>query len=65
VPPPSEASRRFWHWAKNNPKEAKREHGIKPSVAKEFTDSDPGGKLPERVSNKSRDERKASRYGKK
>ena len=33
---------------KNNPAEAARK-GIKRSVVKEFTDSDPGGKLPERV----------------
>lgn len=32
-------------WAKAHPKES----GIKKSVAEEFTKSDPGGKLPERV----------------
>jgi hypothetical protein len=45
MPPPSEASRRFWWWARSHPKEA----GVKPAVANEFTDSDPGGKLPARV----------------
>lgn len=48
MPAPSEAARRFWFAMKNNPSEAKRK-GIKPSVVKEFTDSDPGGKLPARV----------------
>jgi hypothetical protein len=45
MPPPSQAARRFWWWAKAHPKAA----GVKPSVAKEFTESDKGGKLPERV----------------
>jgi len=49
MPIPSQAARRFWWWAKNNPKAAAKEKGIKPSVAKEFTASDKGGKLPERV----------------
>lgn len=45
MPPVSEASRRFWWWARKNPKAA----GVKPSIAKEFTNADPGGKLPARV----------------
>jgi hypothetical protein len=45
MPPPSQASRRFWWWARAHPKAA----GVKPSVAKEFTDADKPGKLPARV----------------
>jgi hypothetical protein len=48
MPPPSEASRKFWWAMKGNPSEAKRK-GISEKVVKEFTDSDPGGKLPARV----------------
>lgn len=48
MPPPSEASRRFWWAMKGNPAEAKAK-GIKPSVVNEFTSSDPGGKLPGRM----------------
>jgi hypothetical protein len=45
VPAVSEAQRRLMFWAKAHPKAS----GIKPSVSKEFTDADPGGKLPARV----------------
>jgi hypothetical protein len=45
VPAVSEAQRRLMWWARSNPKAS----GIKPSISKEFTDSDPGGKLPARV----------------
>lgn len=48
MPAPSQAARRFWFAMRANPAAAKAK-GIKPSVVKEFTDSDPGGKLPERV----------------
>jgi hypothetical protein len=61
MPLKSQAQRGLFRWAEAHPKEAAA-RGIKPSVAKEFNDSDTGGKLPERVS-KSRDERKAARYG--
>jgi hypothetical protein len=49
MPPVSQAARRFWWWARNNPQAAEHEHGIKPAMAKEFTNADPGGKLPARV----------------
>ena len=48
MPAVSQAQRRLMFWAKNNPKEAAK-RGIKASVAKEFTDADQGGKLPEHV----------------
>jgi len=35
-------------WAKKNPKAAAK-RGIKAAVAKEFTESDPGGSLPAKV----------------
>lgn len=47
MPMESEAQRRLMWWAKNNPEEAKK-RGIKPSVAKDFTEADQGGKLPAR-----------------
>lgn len=59
MPVVSQAQRRFFRWAEAHPKES----GVKASVAKEFNDSDPGGKLPERTS-KTREERMQSRYGK-
>jgi hypothetical protein len=49
MPAISQAQRRLMFWAKANPKAAAK-RGIKPSVAKEFTQADKGGKLPERVS---------------
>jgi len=47
VPPKSEAQRRLMWAARDNPKLAKRK-GISSKVAREFTDADKGGKLPER-----------------
>jgi hypothetical protein len=49
MPPVSEKQRRLMWWARNNPKEAAK-RGLKPSVAKEFTEADPGGALPEKKS---------------
>jgi hypothetical protein len=46
MPPVSQSQRRLFWWARNNPKAA-ADKGIKPAVAKEFTDADKGGKLPE------------------
>lgn len=57
MPPVSEAQRR---WAFAN----KDKGGKEGAAAREFAESDPGGKLPERKS-KTREERKAGRYGKK
>lgn len=48
MPPRSEAQRRLFRWAAANPKQAAKE-GISPSVAKEFNNTDPGGKLPSRI----------------
>jgi len=48
MPPVSQAQRRFFHWAEANPSEASKK-GVTPEVAKDFTSSDPGGKLPERA----------------
>jgi hypothetical protein len=59
MPPVSEKQRKLFRWAEDHPKEAAA-RGIKPSVAKEFNASDPGGKLPAR---KSDEERKTNRYG--
>jgi hypothetical protein len=59
MPPVSESQRKLFWWAKNNPKEAAK-RGIKHSVAEEFTQADPGGKLPAHVSN---DEKAKRRYG--
>lgn len=47
MPPKSEAQRRLMWAARNNPKLAK-DKGISWKVAREFTDADKGGKLPER-----------------
>lgn len=55
MPPVSEKQRRFMQAAAHNKFFAKKA-GIKPSVAKEFADSDPGGKLPMRAK-KSRSEK--------
>lgn len=55
MPPVSEKQRRFMQAAAHNKSFAKKA-GIKPSVAKEFTDSDPGGKLPAKAT-KSRSEK--------
>jgi hypothetical protein len=49
MPPVSEKQRRLFRWAASDPKAA-AERGIKPSVAKDFNESDPGGKLPKRKS---------------
>lgn len=43
-PPVSEKQRRFMRYAEEHPKAA----GVSNSVAKEFNEADPGGKLPER-----------------
>lgn len=59
MPVVSQAQRRFFRWAEKHPQES----GVKRSVSKEFNDSDPGGKLPERKT-KSNAERIAGRYGK-
>lgn len=48
MPPVSEKQRKLFWWARNNPGAA-AQRGIKPGVAKEFTEADPGGKLPTRV----------------
>lgn len=63
MPPRSEAQRRLFRWAAANPKAAAK-RGIKPGVAKEYNDADPGGELPERKS-KTPEERSNGRYGKK
>jgi len=47
MPPVSEKQRKLFRWAAAHPKEA-RSRSIKPGVAKEFNEADPGGKLPER-----------------
>ena len=47
MPPVSQAQRRAMWAARNDPAVAKR-MGIPEGVAKEFTEADPGGKLPER-----------------
>lgn len=46
-------------WAAANPKAAKA-RGINPSVAREFNNADPGGKLPETANSGSKAQR---RYG--
>lgn len=53
MPATSQAMRRLFFWQKEHPDTAPRgaKHPIKPSVVKEFTDSDPGGKLPAHVKN--------------
>jgi hypothetical protein len=61
MPPQSSAQRRLFRWAEANPKAAAK-RGIKPGVAKEFNDSDTGGKLPEHKP-KSRADRAKARYG--
>lgn len=65
MPPVSEKQRRFMQAAAHDPAFAKKA-GIKRSVAKEFADADPGGKLPTKVKDgkpvKSRSEKW---YGKK
>lgn len=48
MPPVTEPQRKLFRWAAANPKAAAK-RGIKPGVAKEFNEADPGGKLPERV----------------
>ena len=60
MPPVSEKQRKLFRWAAANPKAAS-DRGIKQSVAEEFNEADPGGKLPVRVSN---EERAKRRYGK-
>lgn len=52
MPAVSQAQRRLMFWAKANPKAAS-ERGIKPAVAREFTQADVGGKLPEHATQKS------------
>ena len=47
MPPVSQAQRRLMWAARNDPEVAKRT-GVSQSVAKEFTDADEGGKLPEK-----------------
>lgn len=53
MPPVSEKQRKLFRWAAANPKAAAK-RGIKPGVAREFNDADPGGKLPKRVRVKAR-----------
>jgi hypothetical protein len=48
MPAVSQSQRKLMFWAKSNPKAAAK-RGIKAAVAKEFTESDPGGKLPAHV----------------
>jgi hypothetical protein len=48
MPPVSQEQRKLFRWAAANPKAAAK-RGIKASVAKEFNDADPGGKLPAEV----------------
>jgi hypothetical protein len=48
MPIVSQAQRGLMWWAKKNPKAAAK-RGIKAAVAKEFTESDPGGSLPAKV----------------
>jgi hypothetical protein len=50
MPSVSESQRKLFRWAAANPSEAAG-RGIKPSVAKEFNATDPGGKLPAHVKN--------------
>ncbi len=52
MPPVSEKQRRFMWAARKDPKVAKRE-GVSQAVAKEFTDADKGGKLPEKAKSRS------------
>ena len=56
MPPVSQSQRRLFWWARSNPKAAAK-RGIKSDVAKEMTDADKGGKLPEVKKEKSRGER--------
>lgn len=65
MPPVSEKQRALFRWAEANPEKAAR-RGIKPSVAKEFNNADPGGKLPSTSAQgkrKSDEDRMKSRYG--
>lgn len=62
MPPVSESQRKLFWWAKNNPSAASK-HGIKPSVAKDFTEADPGGKLPARVHEGKAVKAKPRRFG--
>jgi hypothetical protein len=48
MPPVSQKQRALFRWAEENP-EAAAKRGIKPGVAKEFNESDPGGHLPKQV----------------
>lgn len=50
MPAVSQAQRRLMFAVRANPQLGK-ERGIKPSIAKEFTDADQGGKLPDKVKN--------------
>jgi hypothetical protein len=51
MPSVSQAQRGLFFWQRAHPGQAPRgaKHPIAPSVVKEFTQSDPGGKLPKRV----------------
>jgi len=56
MPPVSEKQRRFMQAAAHDKTFAK-EAGIKQSVAREFAEADPGGKLPMRAKKATRSER--------
>jgi len=49
MPPVSEQQRKLMFAAKNDP-EVRKRTGISAKVAKDFTEADPGGKLPKRKS---------------
>lgn len=51
MPPVSEKQRKLFRWAAAHPKQASA-RGIKPAVAREFNNADPGGKLPLRKKGK-------------
>jgi len=53
VPPRSQQQRKLF-WAARNSASVRKKTGIPLKVAKEFTDADPGGKLPKRVTKKKR-----------
>jgi hypothetical protein len=68
MPSVSQDQRRLFFWQRAHPTQAPRgaKHPIAAKVVKEFTDSDPGGKLPERVHEGKPvrgGERKARRFG--
>ena len=53
MPSVSQSQRRLFFWQRSHPGQAPKgaKHPIARAVVKEFTDSDPGGKLPAHVKN--------------